>query len=105
MSNHSIFEFDSTPSEFESNFSNNVVHYDQSASMPMITLYVSNMNLVTLFGSPLYLAIIHYEQFGCDPQKRSLLNMIFANQCIFLMVGMLILNLCLGIRILNCLYG
>ena len=98
MSNHSIFEFDSTPSEFESNFSNNVVHYE-SASMPMITLYVSNMILVTLFGSPLYLAIIHYERFGCDPQKRSLLNMIFANQCIFLMVGMLILNLFLGIRI------
>ena len=101
MSNHSIFEFDSTPSEFESNFSNNIniVHYDQSASMPMIALYITNMILVTLFGSPLYLAIIHYERFGCDPQKRSLLNMIFANQCIFLMVGMLILNLFLGIRI------
>ena len=66
----------------------------------MIALYITNMILVTLFGSPLYLAIIHYERFGCDPQKRSLLNMIFANQCIFLMVGMLILNLCLGIRIL-----
>ena len=105
MSNHTnLFEFDSAPSEFESNLSHfknhNHVHEDQSASMPMIALYIANLILVTLIGCPLYLAIVHYEQFGCDPQKRSLLNMIFANLCISLMVLMLMLNLFLGIRIL-----
>ena len=106
MSNHNnLFEFDSAPSEFESNLShfknhNHVHEEDLSASMPMITLYIANLILLTLIGCPLYLAIIHYERFGCDPQKRSLLNMIFANQCIFQMVGILTLNLFLGIRIL-----
>ena len=100
MSNHTnFFEFDSTL-EFESNFNHSSNDNDQSASVPMITLYITNLILVTLIGCPLHLVIIHYERFGCDPQKRSLLNMIFANICIFLMVAMSILNLFLGLRIL-----
>ena len=94
MSNHTnFFEFDSTL-EFESNFNHSSNDNDQSASVPMITLYLTNLILVTLIGCPLHLVIIHYERFGCDPQKRSLLI------CTFLMVGMIILNLFLGLRIL-----
>ena len=42
-------------------------------------LYWSCVSLVVLVGIPIHLVIVHYEWYGGDPQKRSLVNRFMSN--------------------------
>ena len=71
----------------------------QKASIGLIITYCVSLFLVLFIGCPLYLAIVHYEHFGEDSQKRSLANMTFTNICIFVILLMMTIYFGIGIRI------
>ena len=91
-----FYESNSNDSDFQPHY-----HMDehQSASAIVVVFYFLNLILVSLVGYPLYFAIIHYEQFGGDPQKRSLQNMIYVNGCISSVFLSLTINITLALRI------
>ena len=72
----------------------------QKASMALIITYCVSSVFVLFVGCPMYLAIVHYEHFGGDSQKRSLANMIFTNICIFVILDMMTLYFGIGLRII-----
>ena len=72
----------------------------QKASMALIITYCVSLVFVLFVGCPMYLAIVHYEHFGGDSQKRSLANMIFTNICIFVILDMMTLYFGIGLRII-----
>ena len=72
----------------------------QKASMALIITYCVSLVFVLFVGCPMYLAIVHYEHFGGDSQKRSLANMIFTNICIFVILLMMTLYIGIGLRII-----
>ena len=71
----------------------------QKASIGLIITYCVSLFFVLFIGCPLYLAIVHYEHFGEDSQKRSLANMTFTNICIFVIMLMTMIYFGIGIRI------
>ena len=73
---------------------------DQSASWGMTILYFICFIIVLFVGCPLLLSIVHFEQFGGDPQKRRLSNMILSNICIFLIFHVNVWSLMLGLRVI-----
>ena len=72
----------------------------QKASMALIITYCVSSVFVLFVGCPMYLAIVHYEHFGGDSQKRSLANMILTNICIFVILDMITLYFGIGLRII-----
>ena len=72
----------------------------QSASYPMIILYIICFIIVTFVGYPISLSIVHFEHFGGDPQKRRLSNMILSNICMFLIFHVAVWYLMLGMRVI-----
>ena len=72
----------------------------QKASMALIITYCVSSVFVLFVGCPMYLAIVHYEHFGGDSQKRSLANMTFTNICIFVILLMMTLYFGIGLRII-----
>ena len=54
---------------------------------------------MTLLGSAMYLAIIHFEHFGGDPMKRSIVNKLVSALCLTAMVAALISILSLLLRV------
>ena len=71
----------------------------QKTSIGLIITYCVSLFLVLFIGCPLYLAIVHYEHFGEDSQKRSLANMTFTNICIFVILLLMTLYFGIGLRI------
>ena len=71
----------------------------QKTSIGLVITYCVSLFLVLFIGCPLYLAIVHYEHFGEDSQKRSLANMTFTNICIFVILLLMILYFGIGLRI------
>ena len=91
-----LYDGNSNESDFQPHYG---IDEHQSASGIMIVVFCLNLILVSLVGYPLYFAIIHYEQFGGDPQKRSLQNMIYVNGCIFSVFLSFTINITLALRI------
>ena len=61
--------------------------------------------LLTLIGSVLYFIIIHYEMFGGDPMKRSIVNKFVSANCFASMLGTFVITTSILLRIMFGAFG